>query len=114
MPLYEYECEACGVRFEQIQKFSDPHVEVCPSCGGVVHKLTSLPSIRFKGSGWYVTDYAGKGQTVEKGPAVEKSQTADTGTKTSESTEREKSSPSGNTSSSSPSTPSTGSSSSDS
>ena len=60
MPLYEYECEACGVRFEQIQKFSDPHVEVCPSCGGVVHKLTSLPSIRFKGSGWYVTDYAKK------------------------------------------------------
>jgi putative FmdB family regulatory protein len=62
MPLYEYECEACGARFEQIQRFSDPPIEVCPNCGErMVHKLLSSPAIQFKGSGWYVTDYARKG-----------------------------------------------------
>jgi putative FmdB family regulatory protein len=63
MPLYEYECEACAHRFEVIQKYSDPPVEVCPVCGGAVRKLLSSPAIQFKGSGWYVTDYARKGQT---------------------------------------------------
>ncbi len=61
MPLYEYQCDACGHRFEQIQKFSDPPVEACPSCGGAVRKLVSSPAIQFKGTGWYVTDYAKKG-----------------------------------------------------
>jgi len=62
MPLYEYECEACGNRFERIQKFSDPLVDVCPKCGsGPVKKLFSSPAIQFKGSGWYITDYAKKG-----------------------------------------------------
>ena len=62
MPLYEYECEACGKRFEKIQKFSDPHVDVCPNCGkGPVKKLPSSPAIQFKGSGFYITDYAKKG-----------------------------------------------------
>jgi len=60
MPLYEYQCEACATRFEKIQKFSDPPVETCPSCGGSVRKLISSPAIQFKGSGWYVTDYAAK------------------------------------------------------
>jgi putative FmdB family regulatory protein len=61
MPLYEYECGACGHRFEKIQKFSDPLVQVCPSCGkGPVNKLLSAPAIQFKGTGWYITDYAGK------------------------------------------------------
>jgi putative FmdB family regulatory protein len=61
MPLYEYECEHCGKRFEQIQKFSDPPTEVCPKCGeGPVRKLMSSPAIQFKGSGWYITDYARK------------------------------------------------------
>ena len=61
MPLYEYECEACRHRFEKIQRFSDPLVQVCPSCGkGPVNKLLSAPAIQFKGTGWYVTDYAGK------------------------------------------------------
>ena len=59
MPLYEYECETCGFRFEQIQRFSDPPTERCTSCGGPVHKLLSAPAIHFKGTGWYVTDYAG-------------------------------------------------------
>jgi putative FmdB family regulatory protein len=61
MPLYEYQCKACGHRFEVIQKFSDPPVETCPSCGRTaVEKLMSSPAIQFKGSGWYITDYGRK------------------------------------------------------
>ena len=61
MPLYEYECDACHQRFEKIQKYSDPLVEVCAKCGkGPVKKLFSSPAIQFKGTGWYVTDYAKK------------------------------------------------------
>jgi putative FmdB family regulatory protein len=64
MPLYEYECEACGQRFEVIQKFSDAPVKVCAKCGkGPVHKQLSSPAIQFKGSGWYITDYAQKGKS---------------------------------------------------
>ena len=67
MPLYEYECEACQKRFERIQKFSDPPVDVCPNCGkGPVRKLLSSPAIQFKGSGFYITDYAKK-STSEAG-----------------------------------------------
>jgi putative FmdB family regulatory protein len=62
MPLYEYECTACGHRFERIRKFSDPPVETCPNCGEAkVQKLVSSPAIQFKGTGWYITDYAKKG-----------------------------------------------------
>jgi putative FmdB family regulatory protein len=61
MPLYEYECEADGRRFEVIQKFSDPPLTTCPTCGGAVRRLLSSPAIQFKGSGWYITDYARKG-----------------------------------------------------
>ena len=60
MPLYEYQCDACGHRFEAIQKFSDPLVETCPKCGGAVRKLVAAPAFQFKGSGWYITDYAKK------------------------------------------------------
>lgn len=60
MPLYEYQCDACGRRFERIQKFSDPPIEICPTCGGKVHKLVSSPAFQFKGTGWYVTDYSRK------------------------------------------------------
>ena len=60
MPLYEYECDNHGHRFEVIQKFSDPLVAVCPTCGGPVHKRISSPAFQFKGSGWYITDYARK------------------------------------------------------
>jgi putative FmdB family regulatory protein len=67
MPLYEYQCEACENRFERIQKFSDPPVTVCPKCGkGPVRKLISSPAIQFKGSGWYITDYARKGESSAK------------------------------------------------
>jgi putative FmdB family regulatory protein len=60
MPLYEYECEKCGHRFEKIQKFSDKMVKKCPECGGRVEQMISAPAVQFKGSGWYVTDYAKK------------------------------------------------------
>ena len=67
MPLYEFECEACQKRFEKIQKFSDPTPDVCPHCGkGPVKKLLSSPAIQFKGSGFYITDYAKK-STSEAG-----------------------------------------------
>jgi putative FmdB family regulatory protein len=60
VPLYEYQCDACGHRFEAIQKFSDPPLETCPKCGGTIHKLIAAPAFQFKGTGWYVTDYARK------------------------------------------------------
>ena len=63
MPLYEYQCDACGREFELIRKFSDPPLDRCPHCGGTVHKLFSSPAIQFKGSGFYITDYAKKDQT---------------------------------------------------
>ena len=66
MPLYEYECESCQHVFERIQKFSDPLVDTCPKCGGKVRKLLSSPAIQFKGSGWYITDYARKGGDASK------------------------------------------------
>jgi putative FmdB family regulatory protein len=62
MPLYEYQCEECGARFERIRKFSDPPLdEPCPTCGGPIRKLISSPAFQFKGKGWYVTDYAKSG-----------------------------------------------------
>ena len=60
MPLYEYQCQKCGHRFERIQRFSDAMVKKCPECGGKVEQLLSAPAVQFKGSGWYVTDYAKK------------------------------------------------------
>jgi putative FmdB family regulatory protein len=64
MPLYEYQCDECGHRFERIQKFSDPPASECPRCGGRVQKQVSSPAFQFKGSGWYVTDYARKSDTA--------------------------------------------------
>jgi putative FmdB family regulatory protein len=61
VPLYEYRCKACGHQFEKIQSFSAPEEKVCPVCGGELEKLLSAPAVQFKGSGWYVTDYAAKG-----------------------------------------------------
>ncbi len=61
MPLYEYECKKCGHRFEKIVKFSDKPTKKCPECGGAVEQTISAPAVQFKGSGWYVTDYAKKG-----------------------------------------------------
>lgn len=61
MPLYEYRCSNCGEKFEIIQKSTDAPLKNCPNCGGVLKKLFSPPMLQFKGSGWYVTDYAKKG-----------------------------------------------------
>jgi putative FmdB family regulatory protein len=60
MPIYEYVCTGCNHRFEKIQKFSDPPVQTCPDCGQRVEQAFSAPAIQFKGSGWYITDYAHK------------------------------------------------------
>lgn len=62
MPIYEYQCQSCGERHEVLQRMSDPPLETCEDCGGPVRKLISAPAFQFKGSGWYVTDYAKKGQ----------------------------------------------------
>ncbi len=58
MPLYEYQCEKCGESFEAMQKFSDEPFTTHENCGGPVHRLISAPALQFKGSGWYITDYA--------------------------------------------------------
>jgi putative FmdB family regulatory protein len=91
MPLYEYECDACGHRFEKIQKFSDPLEDTCPKCGGSVHKLMSSPAIQFKGSGFYITDYpkgdkgsapksdGGKKAAAEKADASPKAEKSEKG-----------------------------------
>ena len=60
MPLYEYQCKKCHSLMERIQKFSDSPLTVCPHCGGELEQLLSAPAIQFKGSGWYVNDYARK------------------------------------------------------
>jgi len=61
MPLYEYRCDHCGEVFEVIQKFSDAPLETHDGCGGAVRRLLSAPAIQFKGTGWYITDYARAG-----------------------------------------------------
>ena len=60
MPLYEYKCKKCGHQFEKIQKYSDRMVKKCPDCGGRVEQTITAPAVQFKGTGWYVTDYAKK------------------------------------------------------
>ena len=105
MPLYEYQCDACAHRFEVIQKFSDAPIAVCPSCGGAVRKLLSSPAIQFKGSGWYITDYAraGKNDGAKGGDKAEKpDKTAAAGAESttsakSESSSDSKSEPKGDT-----------------
>jgi putative FmdB family regulatory protein len=68
MPIYEYQCKKCGHRFERMQRMSDPHPTDCPDCKAKksVHQLLSAPAVQFKGSGWYVTDYAKKPSTAGK------------------------------------------------
>ena len=78
MPLYEYQCPECGT-FERVQKFSDSILTACPTCGSPVEKLPSAPAIQFKGSGWYVTDYAGKGKDADAKDADAKEASAKDG-----------------------------------
>jgi len=88
MPLYEYQCEECDHRFEVIQKsFSDPAVQKCPKCGGPVRKLMSSPAIQFKGSGFYITDYARKDSASKS----ESSTSADSDSKSDKADKSEKS-----------------------
>lgn len=81
MPLYEYHCQECDERFEVIQRFSDKPLTLCRLCGGSLKKLISAPAVQFKGSGWYVTDYAGKGGGKDKGGESGSSSSADSGSK---------------------------------
>jgi putative FmdB family regulatory protein len=76
MPLYEYACDACGQRFELIRKFSESELDACTLCGkGPVRRLMSSPAIQFKGTGWYVTDYASKGKSSTEAATPSKSET---------------------------------------
>jgi putative FmdB family regulatory protein len=75
VPLYEYQCKVCRHRFEKIQKFSDPLVTECPECGeDEVEQMISAPAIQFKGSGWYVNDYAKKGSGSGQSSSSSKSE----------------------------------------
>jgi putative FmdB family regulatory protein len=67
MPIYEYVCEACGERLEQLQRMSDPPLTLCPRCGGALKRAVSAPAFQFKGSGWYVSDYAKKSSVDSAG-----------------------------------------------
>ena len=87
MPLYEYECDSCGHRFEVIQKFSDAPIDKCPKCGSTVHKLMLSPAIQFKGSGWYITDYARKESTSATKAAGAKEGSTSTDSTSSSSTD---------------------------
>ena len=80
MPLYEYKCESCGKTFEIIQKFSDTPLEVHDECGGKVIRLISPSALQFKGSGWYVNDYArsGNGQGKENKDGKDSKDSKDT------------------------------------
>ena len=108
MPLYEYQCLNCGKKTEVIQRFDDAPLAACPACGGEVKKLISSPAFQFKGTGWYVTDYAGKkggggsesksksdgkdeGGGGDKGEKSEKSDKSDTGDKAGKAEKAEKS-----------------------
>lgn len=78
MPLYEYQCLKCGRKTEKIESVNGPHLKKCPHCGGKVEALLSAPAIQFKGSGWYVTDYAGKKPAAEAGSAKDEKPASDT------------------------------------
>lgn len=68
MPIYEYVCKKCHHKFEKIQKFSDPKIKKCPECGGPVEQALHAPAVQFKGTGWYVTDYAKKSDSKDTTP----------------------------------------------
>ena len=76
MPIYEYVCKKCRHRFEKIQKFSDAKIKKCPECGGAVEQAIHAPAVHFKGTGWYVTDYAKKSDSKDSGGAKKEESTA--------------------------------------
>ena len=81
MPLYEYECQKCHHRFERIVKFSDRPMKKCPDCGGPVEQTITAPTVQFKGSGWYVTDYANKSSATASSSDGDSSSKQDSATK---------------------------------
>jgi len=92
LPLYEYRCKECGHQFEKIQSFSAPDEKECPVCKGELERLISAPAIQFKGAGWYVNDYAGKGAKKSGGSAAESGSDSKGSTEKSASSEGAKSS----------------------
>jgi putative FmdB family regulatory protein len=70
LPLYEYKCGKCGHRFEKIESMSASVTKKCPKCGAKAERMFAAPAIQFKGSGWYVTDYAGKGSSKSEGEST--------------------------------------------
>ena len=95
MPLYEYQCESCGRRFEALQRLDEPPLETCSECGGKVRKLLSAPAFQFKGSGWYVTDYARSGGGGKGAAAADKDGSAKSGESSEKSDAKESSTKSG-------------------
>jgi putative FmdB family regulatory protein len=85
MPLYEYQCGTCGVRFERRQHINDEPVKICPECGGEVHRLIQPVGIIFKGSGFYVTDNRAKSSTSGTKSTKKPSKTSEESKSTSES-----------------------------
>lgn len=85
MPIYEYKCQQCGAHFEKRQNVSDAPLTTCEKCHGKLEKQWSLSGFQFKGAGWYVTDYAGKGKTSEKSTSSESTASGDTASKSTES-----------------------------
>ena len=75
MPLYEYQCQVCAVRFERIERASALKDGLCPACGGIAHRQIGTPALQFKGSGWYVNDY-GKGNGNGSQPTDKETETA--------------------------------------
>ena len=96
MPIYEYVCRSCGQKTEVIQRVNEAHLKVCPHCGGKLKKAISAPAIQFKGSGWYVTDYARAKKETKAGSEKkesekgEKAETADKAEKVEKSEKSEK------------------------
>ncbi len=78
MPLYEYKCLKCGSVVETIQKFTDSPLKICSHCGGPLEKLISSPSFQFKGTGWYVTDYARNRSETSQAKKEESADAAET------------------------------------
>ena len=112
MPLYEYQCAKDGT-FELVRKFSDPPLTACPTCGGPVEKLLSAPAIQFKGSGWYITDYARKSSGGSEAGKEKSASSEKSGSEKSGSDKKDAGSSSSTTTPSSTGSPSTGSGSSD-
>jgi putative FmdB family regulatory protein len=91
MPIYEFACKKCKAHIEVFQRLSDKQPTKCRKCGGKLEKIVSAPAIQFKGSGWYVTDYAGKATKGEKSESETSSDDKKTEKKKESSTDKKSS-----------------------